>query len=121
MNCVARVQLWNQTPSSTVTVTTHFVVLKPRDKTRVQMHDQIEVGYMAFVSGHSTGIGAVRQVAPEGRAEIVIYVENAGDFIVPIDAVEAVESQKVILNGGKLDRRFREAIGHAHDAEDPAI
>lgn len=85
------------------------------------MQDQIEEGYVAFVSGVSTGIGAVRQVAPDGRPELIIYVENAGDFVVPIDAVDAVESQKVILNGSKLDRRFREAIGHAHDAEDPRI
>ena len=82
------------------------------------MQDQIEEGFMAFIAGQSTGIGAVRQVAPDGRAEIVIYVENAGDFVVPIDAIEAVESQKVILDGGKLGRRLREAIGHAHDAED---
>ena len=85
------------------------------------MQNQIEEGYMAFISGLSTGIGAVRQVEPEGRPEIVIYVENSGDFVVPITAVEAVESQKVILDGDKLDRRLREAIGHAHDAEDAAI
>ena len=54
------------------------------------MQDQIEEGYVAFVSGVSTGIGAVRQVAPDGRPELIIYVENAGDFVVPIDAVEAV-------------------------------
>ena len=85
------------------------------------MQIQIEEGYMAFVSGQSTVIGAVRQVAPEGRREIVIYVENAGDFVVPLEAVEGVESQKVILDGGKLDHRLREAIGHAHDAKDPAL
>jgi hypothetical protein len=49
----------------------------------------------------------------------VIYVENAGDFVVPISAVEAVHSQKVILDCGKLERRLRQAIGHAHDVEDP--
>ena len=51
--------------------------------------------------------------------ELVIYVENAGDFVVPISAVEAVHSQKVILDCGKLERRLRQAIGHAHDVEDP--
>lgn len=76
---------------------------------------------MAFVSGISTGIGAVRQVPPNGRSEIVIYGENAGDFVVPLDAIEDVESQKVILNGAKLDRRLRESIGHARDAEDLTI
>lgn len=37
----------------------------------------------------------------------------------PLAAVEAVHAQKVILNRGKLEHRLREAIGHAHDAEDP--
>jgi hypothetical protein len=30
-----------------------------------------------------------------------------------------VHSQKVIVDKHKLDRRLRQAIGHAHDAEDP--
>jgi hypothetical protein len=50
----------------------------------------------------------------------VIYVENASDFVVPFSAVEAVHSQKVILSCGKLERRLRQAIGHAHDAEEPS-
>jgi hypothetical protein len=49
----------------------------------------------------------------------VIYVENAGEFVVPLDAVESVHSQKVILNCAKLDPRLRQAIGHAHDTEEP--
>jgi hypothetical protein len=83
------------------------------------MRENIEVGYQTFVSDGGEEFGAVRQVAPQGRPELVIYVENAGDFVVLLDAVEAVHSQKVILNCRKLDRRLREAIGHAHDAEVP--
>jgi hypothetical protein len=83
------------------------------------MQEKIEVGFQAFVSDGSEEFGAVRQVAPQGRRELVIFVENAGDFVVPFDAVEAVHSEKVILNCNKLDRRLREAIGHAHDAEEP--
>ena len=52
-------------------------------------------------------------------SSLVIYVENAGDFVVPLSAVESVHSQKVILSCGKLERRLRQAIGHAHDAEEP--
>jgi hypothetical protein len=62
------------------------------------MQEQIEVGYQAFVSDGSEEFGAVREVAPDGRPELVIYVENAGDFVVPLSAVEAVHSQKVILS-----------------------
>ena len=83
------------------------------------MREHIEVGYQTFVSDGGEEFGAVRQVAPHGRPELVIYVENAGDVVVPLDAVEAVHSQKVILNCRKLERRLREAIGHAHDAEVP--
>ena len=65
--------------------------------------------------------GAKRQASPHGRPEFVAYVENAGDFTVPLNAVKAVHSQKVIVDCGKLDRKLRQAIGHAHDAEDPNI
>ena len=83
------------------------------------MKEAIKIGYQVFASDGGEEFGAVRQVTPQGRAELVIYVENGGDFVVPLDAVEAVHSQKVILNCRKLDRRLRVAIGHAHDAEVP--
>ena len=85
------------------------------------MREQIQEGFEVFVSDGEHAFGAVRQVAPHGREELMIYVENAGDFFVPLDAVQAVHSQKVILDCGKLDLRLRRAIGHAHDAEDPSI
>jgi hypothetical protein len=83
------------------------------------MQEPIEVGYQTFVSDCGEEFGAVRAVSPNGRPELVIYVENAGDFAVPLSAVAAVHSQKVILTCRKLDRRLRQAIGHAHDAEEP--
>ena len=46
------------------------------------------VGFQTFVSDGGEEFGAVRAVAPHGRPELVIYVENAGDFTVPLDAVE---------------------------------
>lgn len=85
------------------------------------MSETIEPGYQAFVSDRGEEFGAVRAASPDGRDELVIYVENAGDFVVPVSAVEAVHSQKVILNCGKLDRALRQAIGHAHDAEEPGV
>ena len=51
--------------------------------------------------------------------DLLVYVENAGEFPIPWDAVQAVHAKKVIIECGKLDRRLRDAIGHAHDAEDP--
>ncbi|MEO7111996.1 MAG: hypothetical protein ABI183_16250 [Polyangiaceae bacterium] len=79
----------------------------------------IAIGFQVFVSDGSQEIGAVRQVAPFGRPEIEIYVENAGDFVVPLSAVTAVHSSKVIVDVKKLDAKLRKAIGHAHDAEEP--
>ena len=85
------------------------------------MKEKIEVGFQTFVSDGGDEFGAVRAVAPGGRSELVIYVENAGDFAVPLDAVESVHSGKVIFNCAKLDHRLRRAIGHAHDAEKPGF
>ncbi len=85
------------------------------------MEEKIEVGFQTFVSDGGEEFGAVRAVSPQGRPELVIYVENAGDFAVPLDAVESVHSGKVILNCAKLDLRLRQAIGHAHDAEKPGF
>jgi hypothetical protein len=86
------------------------------------MRERIEIGYQVFAADGGEEFGAVRQVlsnGPNGQTELVIYVENAGDFTVPLDAVEAVHSQKVIVNCGKLGKALRRAIGHAHDAEKP--
>jgi hypothetical protein len=83
--------------------------------------EPIEEGFDVFVSDGAKAFGAVRQVSPHGRPELVIYVENAGDFTVPLSAIQSVHSEKVILECGKLDMRLRRAIGHAHEGEDPRI
>jgi hypothetical protein len=82
------------------------------------MQERIEVGFQAFVSDGGEEFGAVRKVSPH---ELIVYVENAGDFTVPLSAVEAVHSEKVVFSCTKLDRRLREAIGHAHDSEKPGF
>jgi len=82
------------------------------------MQERIEVGFQAFVSDGGEEFGAVRKVSPH---ELIVYVENAGDFTVPLSAVEAVHSEKVIFSCAKLDRKLREAIGHAHDSEKPGF
>jgi hypothetical protein len=79
----------------------------------------IDVGYHVFVHGSDEEVGAVRSVMPSGRAELVVDIENAGDFAIPLSAVETVVEQKVIVRSDKLDRRIREAMRHAHDAEVP--
>ena len=78
----------------------------------------IEVGFHVFPVGGDEEVGAVREVAPGGRPELVVDIENAGDFIIPLDAVTAVLEEKVIVDVNKLPERVQNAIQHAHDAED---
>ncbi|WP_088347809.1 MULTISPECIES: hypothetical protein [Rhodomicrobium] len=80
----------------------------------------IQEGFEVFASDGQVAVGAVRKL-PQGRGDIIIYIENAGDFHVPLDAIRDVHSGKVILDMSKLDHKLREAIRHAHDAEDPKI
>jgi len=83
--------------------------------------EAIQEDFQVYVHDGDVAFGAVRQVEPDGRPEIVVYVENAGDFTVPFSAVREVHDEKVILDCDRLDRKLREAIGHAHVAEDPNI
>lgn len=82
------------------------------------MREGIEVGYQAYLSDGGEVFGAIREVEPDG---VVVYVENAGEFRVPLEAVESVHSQKVLFDCRKLDPALRDAIGHAHDAEVPGL
>ena len=82
------------------------------------MREQISEGFMVFVSDGEQGIGSVREIR-HGLPELVIYIENSGDFVVPMSAINDVHADKVILNFDRLDLRLRDAIRHARDAEDP--
>ena len=82
------------------------------------MNEKIETGFMAFLAEGKEGIGAVRGVSPDS---IVIYVENAGEFIVPRSAVRKVHDKKVMLNPRALDKDLLDALGHVHDREDPKL
>lgn len=80
------------------------------------MSEKVEVGFQTFVDDSPEEFGAVRAVSRDGRS-MTVYVENAGDFVVPAAAVVSVQSEKVTFGCGKLDRALRAAIGHAHDSE----
>jgi hypothetical protein len=84
-------------------------------------NELIREGFDVFVHDGDKAFGAVRQVNPHGRMEIVVYVENAGDFTVPLTAVQSVHDEKVVLNCGRLEHALRRAIGHSHEGEDPRI
>jgi hypothetical protein len=81
----------------------------------------INIGFQVYLREGGEDFGAVREVAPDGRDEIVIYVENAGDFIVPLRAIHGAHDGKVILERTELDERLCDAIAHAHDREVPGL
>lgn len=82
------------------------------------MHEKIREGFDVFLHNGDKSFGAVRQVR---KAELVVYVENAGDFEIPLSAVKDADAEKVILDSTRLEPKLREAIRHAHSGEDPGI
>ena len=75
----------------------------------------VEVGYQAFARGSEEEFGAVREVRPR---ELVIYIEDKGDTVIPLSAVTDVVEEKVIVDIEGLDESVREAIARAHRDED---
>ena len=82
--------------------------------------EAIREDFDVFVHDGDKAFGAVRQVMGSKR-ELVVYVEDAGDFVIPFSAIASVHDEKVVLDRAKLDPRLRQAIGHAHKDEDPRI
>jgi hypothetical protein len=80
--------------------------------------EAIQEGFDVFVHDGEKAFGAVRQVHARG---IIVYIENGGDFEVPLAAVKEVHDEKVVLDSGKLEQRLKEAIRRAHAVEDPRI
>jgi len=80
--------------------------------------EKIAEGFDVFVHDGEKSFGAVRQVL---KHEIIVYVENGGDFEVPLTAVKDVHDEKVVLDSGKLDAKLKDAIRRAHSGEDPRI
>lgn len=83
-----------------------------------QIHQPIKRGFMVFAAEGEDGIGSVREVR-EAAPELVIYIENAGDFELPLSAISSVHDDKVVLDLDHLDAPLREALAHARDAEYP--
>ena len=82
------------------------------------MQEKIREGFDVFTHDGEKAIGAVRQIR---SGEIVVYIENAGDFEIPLAAITDVHDEKVILNAAALDGRLKDAIRKAHSGEDPRI
>ena len=75
---------------------------------RVSIDDQV------FLADSDEEIGAVRQVNAD---HLVVYIENAGDFLVYGPQVKAAHDGKVILDPAKVEPKLLEAAQTAHERE----
>ena len=83
--------------------------------------ESIQVGFEVFAQDGGEEFGAVRDVCPAGKLELLVNIENGGDHCIPLDAVVDVHSEKVIVDTTRLAPTVRYAIAHAHDAEQPGL
>ena len=81
----------------------------------------IELGSQVYLQEGGDPFGGIRDVRCSGRREIIIYVENAGEFVVPADTIQSAHDGKVVLDSSKLDPSLQSAIAHAHDREEPGL
>jgi hypothetical protein len=79
------------------------------------MAEPVRKDLPVFLHDGDVAFGAVREVRAH---EFRIYIENAGEFTVPMSAVHEVHFNKVLLDGRKLDQTIHAAISRAHAAED---
>jgi hypothetical protein len=75
---------------------------------------RVQVGDQVYLEEGGLPFGAVRGVQRHG---LNIYVENAGDFDIRADAIQAIHDGKVVLLESRLGPSLRTAIAHAHTAE----
>lgn len=80
----------------------------------------IEVGAQVYLSEGGEEFGAVRAVDPHDGA-LTVYVENARDYVVPLDAVRGAHDGKVVLDAEHLPASMRRAIRRAHQREEPGV
>jgi hypothetical protein len=75
----------------------------------------VSVGDHVFLDHGDEEIGAVRQVAKD---HLVVYIENAGDFVVRGNHVKSAHDGKVILDPETAEPALLDAARTAHARED---
>jgi len=81
----------------------------------------IEIGFQVYLEEGADPCGGVRRVSPGGRPEVVVYIENGGEFTVPVSSIRSAHDGKVILDRTQLDQPLLDTIAHAHDREVPGL
>lgn len=73
--------------------------------------DSIEPGDEVFADDSEYVIGHIRRA---GTREIIVFVEDKGDFTLPRDVIRAAKNGRVMVFCSKLPLPMRAAIGHLH-------
>lgn len=68
-----------------------------------------------FLDHAEEEVGAVRQVAKD---HLIVYIENAGDFVVRGNHVKSAHDGKVILDPETAEPALLDAARRAHESED---
>jgi hypothetical protein len=76
---------------------------------------RVSVGDHVFLDHGEEEVGAVRQVAKD---HLVIYIENAGDFVIRGNHVKSAHAGKVILDPETVEPSLIDAVKKAHENED---
>ena len=79
------------------------------------MAEPIRKDLPVFLHDGDVAIGDVRGMKD---GDLIVYIENAGDFTLPRNTVQDVHFDKVILDGRKLEQKIHAAIRLAHASED---
>lgn len=79
------------------------------------MAEPIRKDLPVFLHDGDVAIGAIRGMSGN---DLILHIENAGDYTLPRSVVQDVHEHKVILDARKLDARVLTAIGRAHLSED---
>jgi len=83
--------------------------------------EQIQIGFQVFSKDGGEEFGAVREVCPGGKDEILVNIENGGDHCIPMDAIADIHSEKVLVDVNRLPPSVRRAVENAHAAEQPGL
>jgi hypothetical protein len=86
-------------------------------RTQREWKQAIRPGFQLFARDGNEEFGAVRDVCPADRLELLVNVENQGDHCIPVEAIVEVHDEKVVVDVARLPASLRTAIAHAHDAE----
>jgi len=83
--------------------------------------EHLQIGFQVFAQDGGDEFGAVRDVCPGGKDEILVNIENGGDHCIPLDAIVDVHSEKVIVDLSRLPSSIKRAVDRAHKAEQPGL